>query len=69
MKKAIVIGASSGIGQEVARLLIEDGWTLGVAARREERLMPLKQLAEDRVEVARLDVMEDSATQVLQQLI
>ena len=69
MKKAIVIGASSGIGQEVARLLIEDGWTLGVAARREERLMPLKQLAEDRVEVARLDVMEDSATQVMQQLI
>ena len=64
-----MIGASSGIGQEVARLLIEDGWTLGVAARREERLMPLKQLAEDRVEVARLDVMEDSATQVLQQLI
>lgn len=69
MKKAIVIGASSGIGQEVARLLIEDGWTLGVAARREERLMPLKQLAEDRVEVARLDVTEDSATEVLQQLI
>ena len=69
MKKAIVIGASSGIGQEVARLLIEDGWTLGVAARREERLKPLKQLAEERVEVARLDVMEDSATQVLQQLI
>ena len=35
-KKAIVIGASSGIGLEVARLLIKEGWTVGVAARRVE---------------------------------
>lgn len=41
MKKAIVIGASSGIGQEVARLLMEDGWSVGVAARREDRLLTL----------------------------
>jgi len=32
------MGASSGIGQEVARLLQEAGWTVGVAARRVERL-------------------------------
>ena len=38
MKKAIVIGASSGIGLEVARLLKNGGWTVGVAARRVERL-------------------------------
>ena len=34
MSKAIVVGASSGIGLEVARLLIQRGWTVGVAARR-----------------------------------
>ena len=38
MKRAIVVGASSGIGLEVARLLRQKGWTLGVAARRVERL-------------------------------
>lgn len=38
MKKAIVIGSSSGIGLEVAQLLKSKGWTVGVAARREERL-------------------------------
>ena len=40
-RRAIVIGASSGIGREVARLLMADGWTVGVAARREERLKDL----------------------------
>ena len=33
-RKAIIVGASSGIGREVARLLLSDGWHLGVAARR-----------------------------------
>ena len=41
MKRAIVIGASSGIGREVARLLISEGWTVGVAARREAMLQDL----------------------------
>ena len=38
MKRAIVMGASSGIGYEVAQLLIADGWTVGVAARRIDKL-------------------------------
>lgn len=69
MKRAIVIGASSGLGLEVARLLIADGWKVGVAARREDRLQVLGVLAPDRVETACLDVTEDSATDVLRRLI
>ena len=38
MKRAVVVGASSGIGREVALLLRERGWTVGVAARRLDRL-------------------------------
>lgn len=68
-KKAIVIGASSGIGLEVARLLLKEGWTLGVAARREDRLRQLKSEFPEQVEVARLDVVDDNAQDRLHQLI
>ncbi len=34
-------GASSGIGEETARLLTSKGWTCVLVARREERLRPL----------------------------
>ncbi len=46
--RAVIVGASSGIGYEVARLLIADGWTLALAARRIEPLEVLKQLAPSR---------------------
>ncbi|MBR4899173.1 MAG: SDR family NAD(P)-dependent oxidoreductase [Prevotella sp.] len=39
MKRAIIVGASSGIGLEVARLLRQQGWKVGVAARRVELLV------------------------------
>ena len=68
-KKAIVVGASSGIGQEVAKLLLADGWHLGVAARREEPLMELKALAPDSVEVMTIDVTKPDAGERLQSLI
>ena len=42
-KKAIIVGASSGIGYEVARLLLQEGWRLGLAARRTETLEALRQ--------------------------
>lgn len=55
MKKAIVIGASSGIGREVARLLIKEGWTVGAAARREERLKELGAAAIEKIDVTQED--------------
>ena len=67
--KTIIIGASSGMGMEVAKLLLAEGHTLGVAARREDRLQALKQLAPDRVEVATIDVTADDAPARLRELI
>ena len=69
MNRIIIIGASSGLGQQVAKLFLERGWRLGVAARREERLMELKQLAPDRVEVQSLDVTAADAAMRLRELI
>lgn len=63
-KRAIVIGASSGIGREVALLLKEQGWTLGVAARRVELLQDLGAQAAERI-----DVTSDEATAALSRLI
>lgn len=63
-RRAIVIGASSGIGREVAKLLMKDGWTIGVAARRVDMLKEL-----DATAVEQIDVTKEDATERLQALI
>ncbi|WP_141567310.1 SDR family NAD(P)-dependent oxidoreductase, partial [Leptospira interrogans] len=37
-KKIIVVGASSGIGKELATLLLEQGHTVTLVARRDKEL-------------------------------
>ncbi len=69
MQKVVIIGASSGMGQEVARLFLAQGCTIGVAARREERLLTLKREDPDRVFTATIDVTRDDASQRLRRLI
>ena len=63
-KKAIVIGASSGIGHEVAKILMEQGWTVGVAARRLGLMQGMGAAA-----VEQIDVTSNSANEALQSLI
>ena len=75
MKRAIVIGASSGIGREVARLLICDGWSVGLGARRTDKLEQLREesvsKASDaqKIEIGAIDVNSGNATEGLQILI
>jgi len=69
MKKAIVVGASSGIGHEVARLLIAEGWAVGVAARRIDKLTDLQTMAPERVYTTQIDVNNEDAETSLLQLI
>jgi len=69
MKKAIIVGASSGIGFEVARQLLSEGWKIGIAARREELLMQLKSEAPERVEVMTIDITKADAEERLMALI
>ena len=58
MSKAIVIGASSGIGLEVARLLIQKGWTVGVAARRIDLLNSIGAADVEQIDVTSTDAAD-----------
>ena len=56
MKKAIIIGASSGIGRETALLLLQKGWHCGIAARRTALLDEIKSHYPEQVETAAIDI-------------
>lgn len=68
-KRAIIIGASSGIGQQLARLLLLDGWQVGLAARRQAPLEQLQQEFPEQVVCASIDVTDVSAPEALGGLI
>ena len=42
MKKAIIVGASSGIGRELAFLLANNDFKVGITGRREQKLLEIK---------------------------
>ena len=66
MKKAIVVGATSGIGRELAILLADNGYKVGITGRREELLATLKASKPDSFIIATFDVI--SITKVPQYL-
>ena len=65
-KKAIIIGASSGMGREVAKLLSKDGYIVGLTARRLHLLESLQQELSGPSFVQQLDVTAPDARQILQ---
>jgi len=69
MKRAIVMGASSGMGREVSKLLLADGGHLGIAARRVERLRELEREFPGHIVVQQIDVTDARASQQLLELI
>ena len=67
--RIIIIGATSGIGREVAKLYIAQGWQVGVAGRRAEELETLRKEAPEQVSTQVLDVTLEDAPFRLQSLI
>ena len=67
--RVIIIGATSGIGREVAKLYIAQGWQVGVAGRRAEELESLRKEAPEQVSSEVLDVTLEDAPCRLQSLI
>ena len=69
MPKAIIVGATSGIGKEVALQLLAKGWEVGIAGRRTERLEEIKAKAPEKIRIRRIDVRSDDAASDLLALI
>lgn len=68
-KRAIVVGATSGIGLELAKELLADGWTVGVAGRRVTELEKICMLAPDKVFMEAIDITQIDASDKLYGLI
>ena len=69
MKRAVIIGATSGIGREVAQILLKEGWHVGIAGRREEFLRQMRDLQPQSIEYEVIDVTREDAPVRLQDLI
>lgn len=66
---AIVMGATSGIGYEVAKLLAQRGWKVGVAGRREHILTQMVAETEGIIAYEVVDVTTSCAIEGLHRLI
>jgi len=65
---AVIIGASSGIGEALARQLNREGWRLGLLARRLDRLEALRETLAPGTIVRRIDVTHDDAAAIFEWL-
>lgn len=70
MKKAIIIGASSGIGKELTKIFASHGCEVGIAARRTDLLNELIEEIPTKIYTATIDIKNtDIAIQSLEKLI
>ena len=67
-RTAVIIGASSGIGEALAHQLNREGWRLGLLARRLDRLEALRQTLTPDTLVRRIDVTHDDAAAIFDEV-
>jgi short-subunit dehydrogenase len=68
-RTAVIIGASSGIGEALAHELNRDGWQLGLLARRLDRLEAVRKTLAPETVVRGLDVAQRDAAAILEQML
>lgn len=69
MERVVIVGATSGIGREVALIYLRLGWRVGVAGRRQQELDDFRALAPEQVETETIDVTLPDAPDRLSGLI
>lgn len=69
MKKVIIIGATSGIGRELARLYAQNNWLVGITGRRRELLDSLQEEFPNNIIRECFDVTNDNNIEYLQFLL
>lgn len=69
MKKIVIMGATSGMGREVAIEFARAGWFVGIAGRRTEKLMELQQLFPANIKFETIDIRKEDAPLQLNDLI
>ena len=69
--KAIIIGATSGLGREIAFNLLREGWHVGIAGRRDELLKEIADSAEFGTNVVyeRIDITSEDAIHSVERLL
>jgi len=69
MSRVIIIGATSGIGRETAKVFLAKGWQIGIAGRRIEALEELAALSPGNFRIKQIDITADDAAENLFSLI
>lgn len=65
MKKAIIIGATSGIGRSLTETLLQEGYIVGATGRREYLFQSLKVQDSSRVIFQQMDVQDLSTLEAI----
>lgn len=68
MKKAIIIGASSGIGNELARILVKNGYEVGITGRRKSELEKLQDSRPEHYVISSFDCTAENNSEKLTDL-
>lgn len=68
-KKAIIVGATSGLGKELAQLFVKDGWQVGITGRRLENLLEIQATAPDKFIVQNWDAAAEDNDKQLDMLL
>ena len=70
MNNAVILGATSGMGYDLAISLLEKGCRLGLAGRNEKVLQDIqKKYGPEKVVIQRIDVTDEDSPQLLEDLI